>query len=284
MARLLLAFALMMVAGLIKHNLLALPFAAFILLWLESRQRAIVVAIFSAAFTGIAALILYRNFGAGFFEALTMPREWSLIRPLTRIGRLQFVLPVLLFWGYWLTQTRQEQTKRLSILLVVTAMASNFIALTGAGVANNAQFELVFGTGLCLAWIVTDLQGRFERIGPLTIDMGLALLIVMIGRFILWPFFDPYLLPLSSAYRAEIAARVAVMDGEIDRVRAIEGPVNCSVRSVCYLAGKDFVFDDFAIEQRIRTGHAMREAVHDDIKKRGIRFVTNPEETRWHLP
>ena len=277
-------FSLMILAGLIKHNIVAIPFSALLLLWLSNRGRAIEIALYCAVTVGLLSLALFEIYGAAFFQQLMMAREISLIRPLERIGRLQFVLPVLIFWMIWLRSAAPSQAKRVTSILVIASFVVNELALTGAGVANNAQFELVFATGLCLSMIVGDLQRRLASIGQMRVDVGLALIGVMVARFLLWPAFDPYLLVISPSYRADIAEKVAILQSEIERVRAIPGPVNCSIRSVCYLAGKDFVFDDFAMSQRIKTGHATEASIRAEADRLGIQFVTIREEARWRSP
>ena len=278
------AFSLMLGAGLIKHNIIAIPLSALVILWLTNRSRAVEIGLYCMIVMSLITAALFELYGAAFFQQLMMAREISLIRPLQRIGRLQFVLPILIFWLAWLRFAPPSKAKRVSFILVVASFIINELALTGAGVANNAQFELVFATGLCLAVMVEALQGRITQIRSVRLDLGLALLVVMIARFILWPSFDPYLLVLSPAYRVDINEKITIMRSEIERIRSISGPVNCSVRSVCYLAGKDFVFDDFAMSQRIKTGKATAEAVQKEAEKQGIQFLAIREETRWHSP
>ncbi len=278
------AFTLMMLAGIIKHNIVAMPFSALLLLWLANRGRAIEIALYCAVIIGLLSLALFEYYGLAFFQQLLMAREVSFFRPLQRIGRLQFILPVLIFWFIWLKSAPPSKSKRVTSVLVMASFAVNELALTGAGVANNAQFELVFATGLCLSVIVGDLQGRFASIGRIRFDVGLALLWVMAARFLLWPALDPYLLVVSSSYRADITEKAAIMQSEIERVRAISGPVNCTIRSVCYLAGKEFVFDDFAMNQRIKTRHASEASIRAEAERLGIQFVAIREEARWRSP
>jgi len=278
------AFSLMMLAGLIKHNIVAIPFSAFFLLWLANRGRAVEIALYCTVMIGLLSLALFELYGFSFFQQLMMAREISPIRPLERIGRLQFVLPVIGFWIVWLGSAPPSTAKNVTAILVMASFVVNELALTGAGVANNAQFELVFSTGLCLSIIARDLQGRLATIGRMRFDVGLALIAVMVARFILWPALDPYLLVVSSSYRANIAEKVAILESEIERVRVIPGPVNCSIRSVCYLAGKDFVFDDFAMSQRIKTGHATEDHIRAEAEQLGIQFVTIQESARWRSP
>ncbi len=282
--RLYLAFSLMLVAGLIKHNVMALPLSAFFLLWLKDRRRAVEMALFCCIVIGLITALLFELYGTAFFQQLMMAREISLLRPLQRIGRLQFVVPILVFWVIWLRSAPENPAKRVTLTLIIASLTVNELALTGAGVANNAQFELVFATGLCLAAILEGLQGRIVQFRSIRLDLGLALLVVMVARFILWPAFDPYLLALSPTYRANVADKVAIMQSEIERVRAISGPVNCTIRSVCYLAGKEFVFDDFAMSQRIKTGQTTAEAIRIEAERQGIQFISIREEARWHSP
>ena len=282
--RLYLAFSLMLLAGLIKHNVMALPLSTLFLLWLKDRGRAVEMALFCCIVIGLTIALLLELYGAAFFQQLMMAREISLLRPLQRIGRLQFVVPILVFWVIWLRSAPESPAKRVTRTLIIASLTVNELALTGAGVANNAQFELVFATGLCLAVIIEGLQGRIAQFRSIRLDLGLALLVVMVARFILWPAFDPYLLAFSSTYRADIADKVAIMQSEIERVRAISGPVNCTIRSVCYLAGKEFVFDDFAMNQRIKTGHATEATIRAEAERLGIQFVAIREEARWRSP
>ena len=282
--RLYLAFSLMLVAGLIKHNVMALPLSALFILWHKDRRRTVEITLFCSIVIGLITALLFALYGPAFFQQLMMAREISLLRPLQRIGRLQFVLPVLIFWMIWLRSAPDGPTKRVTLILVMASLTVNELALTGAGVANNAQFELVFASGLCLAVILEGLQGRITQFRSVRLDLGLALIVVMVARFILWPAFDPYLLAISPTYRADVADKVAMMQSEIERIRAIAGPVNCSVRSVCYLAGKTFVFDDFAMNQRIKTGQATEEAIRGEAERQGIQFIPIREEARWHSP
>ncbi len=65
-------------------------------------------------------------------------------------------------------------------------------------------------------------------------------------------------------------------------MRAIADPVSCSIRTVCYLAGKAYVFDQFAADQQIATGRATREQIA--AEESGIRFEPIDPSARWDTP
>ena len=74
-------------------------------------------------------------------------------------------------------------------------------------------------------------------------------------------------------------ARAEIADREIARVRALPGPVACSLQNICYLAGKAFVFNDFTVEQRLLLGRARKEDILNAT--RGIRFETIDPRAHW---
>ena len=103
------AFSLMILAGLIKHNLVAIPLSAIVILWLTNRGRAVVTVLYCALIVGLISFTLFEIYGPVFFQQILMAREISFIRPLQRIGRLQFVLPILIFWLHWLRSAPPSQ-------------------------------------------------------------------------------------------------------------------------------------------------------------------------------
>src|SRR5262249_42309138 len=141
----------------------------------------------------------------------------------------------------------------------------------GAGVDNNVLFELVLATaiGIGLAF-----SGGAER-------ACVAIAAILLARLLLSLNFEPYLMIASSTFRQDVANRIDLMKSEVARNATISGPVSCSLMTVCYRAGKPFVFDDFAVAQRIATGRASKEQIDAEEKSRGIRFETVEPRLRW---
>ena len=248
------AFFLMAVAGFVKHNLLAIPASAFVYLLITRPSLAIRVAIFGVAVCAVFAALTISVYGWNFVEQLTMPRQIMLLRPLKSLGRLQWVAPVWPFWIAWLRSSSDLRAKRITVILVVAGVATWLFWRLAPAVSENVQFELVFATSLCVAVTVGGFRERsiVTPFGPIALSSIFCL--VLIVRLLASFQNDPYLLLTSPAYRFAIAEKSRVFDHEVERIRAIRDPVSCSIRTVCYLAGKVFVFDLFPVQQRVATG------------------------------
>jgi hypothetical protein len=88
---------------------------------------------------------------------------------------------------------------------------------------------------------------------------------------------------LSPAYRASLNAQAAVVDAETARIAAIPGPVVCDALSISRRAGKPFVYNEFAVMERIITGKLTRAEADRRILTAGIRFeqVDARTHARW---
>jgi hypothetical protein len=273
------AFFLMAVAGFIKHNLLAIPASAFVYLLITRPNLAIRVAIFGVAVCAIFAALTISVYGWNFVDQLIMPRQIALLRPLKSLGHLQWVAPVWPFWIVWLRWSSDRRANRITIILVVVGVATWLFWRLAPAVSENVQFELVFATSLCVAVTVEGLRERsiVTAFGP--VALSAVFCVVLIVRLLASFQNDPYLLVTSPAYRFAIAQKSMVFDREVERIRKIPDPVSCSIRSVCYLAGKAFVFDVFAVQQLVAT----RRATDADmaVAASSIRFETIDQRARW---
>ncbi|MGA7328711.1 MAG: hypothetical protein WBX25_30570 [Rhodomicrobium sp.] len=95
---------------------------------------------------------------------------------------------------------------------------------------------------------------------------------VLVLRLLLDQHLEPYLALFDQEFRQEIRQKLAIMNAEVERIKAIPGPVSCSGMSVCYRAGKAFVYDPFWVTQKLAAGRMSREEVDNIIKKARIRF------------
>ena len=83
-----------------------------------------------------------------------MPREYVLRTAINGLGRLQWIAPALIIFGVWAWHQRHGEAVRFSLLFVSIAALFFFVQKLGAGVDDNAQFELIVATavGLGLAF------------------------------------------------------------------------------------------------------------------------------------
>lgn len=255
------AILLMVVAGFYKHNLLAVPVSAFFWLALSDRSAAVRAALVGAGAAALGLAICFLFYGSAFIQSLLMARTYSFVVAVEGLGRLQWIAPALIIFIVWAFHQRRGPAVKFCALFVAIAFIFHFIQKLGAGVADNAQFELTVATavGLGLA---------FENIRVIPAPRGwdadrqrIAVVLILIVRLLVSGKMAPYLLVASPEFRAELRERAAITQREIARIAAIPGPVICSVAMVCRWAGKPFLYDGFFVGQSIATGRRSQEDV-----------------------
>ena len=275
------AILAMVAAGFVKHNLVAIPAAALIWLWLQDRRAAM-----RAGLTGIAGAVIglalcRLAYGSEFLAQLLFPREIVARRAYVMLAVLQWLAPAAIFVLVWLRTVKRDAAALLIVCLMVVALAAGWLQRLGAGVDVNAYFELLFAVAVGLAVALARI-GEIPPVARLTGAQGRWLVgALMLARLVASFKTGPYLAIASPAFRAEVARNAQVMTREAARVAAIPGAVQCSVMTVCYRAGKPFVFDDFAIGQRVRKGRLSAEQLDRQLGAQSIRFETVDERTEW---
>jgi hypothetical protein len=266
------AIALMVLAGFTKHNMPVLPLAALIWLAMLDKKAALRAAAFAAGLCATGLLLCAAVYGGDFIAQMLMPREIALKHMLSTMNKLQWIVPALFFWALWAWPNRKAPEARFTALLLGLALLSGLFQAAGAGVVYNAYFEAVLASAIAAAL-------AFEGIGttPLAKRYGAsalqtAMIAVLVLRLLLSQQLEPYLVLTSPAFRGESRQNAAAMNAGIARVASIPGPVSCSIMTVCYRAGKAFVYDGFWMEQRIAKGRWTKEAAEKAIEEKGIRF------------
>lgn len=264
-----LPFALMAIAGFYKHTLIAFPLAALVWLLLTDRRLAIRAAAAGTA-VAIAGVIVCRlGFGGAFVDQLTAPRVVALHRLVASAGQLQWVAAAFVIWAWWACTSTDRGLVRFTVILIAASFGSHLLQQLGEGVDYNSQFELVAALGVAIA-LVYDRPSSSLR---LTVDQSrVALLAVLIARLLLVTRFEPFYLVASPAFRAIATDAVEIATRETQRIAALPGKIACSNMVVCRAAGKAFVFDAFAMRQRVRLGHTSVDTVRQAILRNGIRF------------
>jgi hypothetical protein len=275
------AIVVMALAGLYKHTLVATPAAALLWVATKNRRLALRAAATGLGFVALGLAVCIGIYGRAFLAQLMAPRVLSIEQALGSLGHLQWIAPALIVWAVWAFHDRATRAARFTALYIGLGLAAFFLQKLGAGVAANAQFELVAATaiGLGLAFSRTMATPLAQRWGA---DQSRLLILgILVARLLLSNHIEPYLVLASPAYRQSFHENASVAGREIERVRAIPGSVHCSVMTVCWAAGKPFVFDPFAIDQRIKTGRATLATVSAAIEAKGIRF--EPVDSRTSI-
>lgn len=261
-----------------KQNVIGVPLATVIILFLYDRNKFNKVIPLGIFFGIIGLSLCYIFYEDRFFEQMLFKREMWILRPFSRIGRLQWVIPaiLLLYWKY--ASLKNNNTFQKINILILSTLFSNFISQFAEGVSNNSQFELLWAVQIGLSYL---LSYNHSNVRNSKYDYNLIVVAILIFRLIVGAILDPYFLLFSSKYRVEIQRRILMMNNEIKKTSMITGNVSCSVRSVCFLAGKGFAYDDWAMQQRLKTKFYSPEQLQTLINKKAIIFIKNSELFKW---
>ena len=272
----------MVLAGFVKHNIIAMPVTVFLWLALYRRREAVkcfcVAAI--AITTGIA--ICYAVFGRDFFLNILCTRHYSLKRSLRVFGELEWVSVGLLACLYNAWARRHDASVQLCSWLIAIALGSYFLQQGGAGVDINAQFDLVIAIamGFGLAFTQVSLWPIARRLG--SEQAQAILLLALCARLLASKQLQPVRLIFDSGFRNEIVMRERAMTDSIERVRRIPGDVTCGRNMlVTYRAGKPFVVDAFNAEQRILAGALPKDAISARVAAGTLTIVEVDPRARW---
>jgi hypothetical protein len=266
---------LMAVAGFWKHNIIAMPATVIAWLWLRHGWRAWRPTVVAAVTVLVGFAICLAVYGDVFIPNLLTPRPWRLMRALGGIGRAQWIIPALAIWAWWAWSERTSVAARFTGLWVGIAFAAFVLQWGGEDILDNAQFDLVIATavGLGTAFDRIGATGFARRHGVAAARAGIVLILVV--RLLATLRTEPFLILFDPAYRAEFYVNAQAARDDAARVAAIAGPVACTVKIVCRMAGKPYVWDDFRTDMIILSGAAKGLDAPGLIRQRGYTYYEN---------
>lgn len=246
-----LAAALFVAGGFVKHNLAALPLA--IVLWLATqdgrRAARLAATTFVVAITGWAAFRL--NFGFDLFSRLASARTVSLSNLALNFDQwivwAGLALAATLMLG--LRYPRDKGATFAAIYTVVGTILGLGLS-AGAGVDANAMFDadiaVALGAGLAVARLRTAVRWR---IAPALVVATLCI---------------PFTVGLAADYDPDWLTAdfwlhprqddAALAESDIAWLKAHTGRVLCQTLALCYWAGKPAEVDVFNLDQQFETG------------------------------
>jgi len=242
---------LFVLAGNIKHNLIALPLAVFVDLLLRSRSKAARFALLGVALL-VASIYLNRWLGGEFFVAqMLTPRGYSLSRVLDSSRILLPLAVPLILAGAWsihqLGASRMRRASKMRVVAIYFLLSLTLgVALYGGG---GTTVNMFFDCFLAIAIILGILLDRIWQSEIQWLQKGGAwrwaapLLLFQVPCADIPPV---HLHPLRAAakeYRAEVAL-----------IAAEPGPVLCESPLRCYDAGKPYEIDPFNSTSLVRLG------------------------------
>ena len=264
------ALLLMVVAGFWKHNIIAIPVAAILWLFISRNRYAFWATIISAAACGIGIAACVVVFGPDFLPNLLANRQYAWSNVLGNIGHLQWSALALLIWAAWAVNDRTSKAAQFTALHIGCGLFACILQWFGHGVSGNAEFDLILALGIGVgvtfariesSWLARRIGARRSR------DAMIAALLI---RLIVSDRQETALLVLSSEFRSSIYANQRNVQNESAHVAAMSGDVACAIKVVCRLAGKPFVADEFKLEELVATGRATTAEVASMLSARQI--------------
>ena len=263
------AMVLMLLAGLAKHNMIALPIATLIAVWLESPRRGVAMAIGGGLATVTALGVIYFTWGGEAVLSLVAGRQW---KPLYVAQNIQRALPVLalplaaVVAGAGMLSRRGAE--RVLLLYACVALATALFTAGGAGVYYNCFFDLAVAScilaGIIAARATQALAAQYPqaRFLPVALTIGVATLAIR-----------PLLVARWNIQGGDAAALAALTATDVARIRAVPGPVACETAALCYWAGRGFELDFFNARQAVLTGRAGEDNVLSLIRTRKFDLI-----------
>ena len=263
------AMVLMLLAGLTKHNMIALPIATLIAVLLERPSRGLAVAIGGGLATVTALGVIYFTWGGEAIVSLAAGRQWKSLYVAQNIQR---ALPVLalplatVVAGSGLLARRGPD--RLLLIYSCMALVVGLLTGGGAGVYYNCFFDLAVPAcilaGSIAARAMQTLAERYPqaRFLPLALTVGVVTLAIR-----------PLLVARWNILGGDAAALAALTATDVARIRAVPGPVACETGALCYWAGKGFELDFFNARQALLTGRAGEDNLLSLVRARKFDLI-----------
>jgi hypothetical protein len=266
---------LMALAGFWKHNIIVMPATVLAWLWLRDGVRAWRPTAVAIAAVVVGLVICVAVYGDVFIANLLTPRPYRIMRALGGIGRAQWIIPALAIWALWAWRERQTFAARFTRLWIGIAFVVFFVQWGGEDILDNAQFDLVIATavGLGIAFDRIAATAFAQRYGVAAARATVVLILVV--RLLATLRTEPYLILFDPSYRAEFHAHAQAARDDAARVAAIAGPVACTIKIICRMAGKPYVWDDFRTDMMIYSGEAKGLDAPGLIRQRGYTYYEN---------
>lgn len=236
------AAVLTVAGGLVKHNLVAVPIAVTLWLFVAERRSFLIWAITGTALVTAACAALFAIWGRDvFLDVLGPARSYSALRMAAHgVPLLLLAAPGLLAARPLLDHWREDPRRLLPLFLLAVAIPTAILQRSGDGVDINATFETVVALAIA-------------------VPVGCSLRAERPGRW-----FALALLPACALVPVALLADARELTGRgaaerdwrpfIQRIAAARGPVACDDQALCHWAGRRSALDFFAMKQRLLKG------------------------------
>lgn len=237
------------VAIFVKHNLVAMPVALALWLFVEDRRRALRFVASGAAFSLLGLGVFRLVYGSSLLSHLVSARSYSLVRLEGSAGRwIAWSVVPLAVLGSLAAHYRRDKFVMFVLIYAAVAVALGVAFCGGAGVDANVFFEADIALALGVGLAMSRLASR-STLWPAGI--AVALLVPLAVSYIEnpdadWTDPDFWIHPMADDDNTT--------RNDVVFLAAHSGRAFCETLSLCYWAGKPREVDAFNLGQEFATG------------------------------
>jgi len=248
----------------IKHSIVALPFAIGLDILIQSRKKFLLWWAFCLAATMVLVLFTTLMDGKGFLPQLAFPRRLFLSKAIIDTARfgLKIVIPLLIIFPWLIHRIKGYPIRVISIYFGLGLIFGIYMS-GGYGSDVNMFFDCIIALSLLIGLFLAELNGKeisglylnktVSLVVPIFLLSGLILMVFLkfsrIGspnelRYGIWrPGIYKVLQAAQDNHRADASF-----------IRRQEGPILSENLFLCFISGKEFVFDPFFVGEAIIKG------------------------------
>jgi hypothetical protein len=236
-SNLLITALLIATAGMIKHNMWAVPIAIALDVLLRSPRRALLFLMFSILALVACALWMQLISDGRVWVNMTRSRPYSILSAI-QLARsfLANAFPLVLIGAIGVVGRLSQPGPLLVAVYGSVAFLLGLVFGGGAGVDQNVYFDVIIASTLGVGLLVDELVGRETLVGI----SGTRLAALLIVASVISPAFQQG--RFGAFYRRDDELVRAFDDG-VAYLRERPGDAICHDVLLCFRAGKPFVFD-----------------------------------------
>jgi hypothetical protein len=254
--------ALVAAALFTKHNLVALPVALTLAVWLDAPGRLLPWCLTLGGVMTVTAAVLERSTGGLFLASLLMKRRYELagLLKISGIGLLTMLAPAAVT-ALDASRGWIEPRLRLVFLYALAATAIGIAFSGGSGADVNMFFSAFVAVSIACGATLTRLRawpGMFHAAAAVVVAwlaLALPLRLLTPGR------------------HALLRARERATIDDVRFLRAYPGDAFCERMLLCYLAGKPLVLQPYFAPELAATGDLPEAAVRQPFNDREFGVV-----------
>jgi hypothetical protein len=241
--------SILIVAGLIKQTLLAIPIVIALDLAFRDRRQGLRFLVEAAVMVTAVILCLYLLFGYACFEQILSPRQYSihaaatktLSYPLLASAALPLAISFLAIYV-------RSGTNRLVLIYLGSALVVGALLSGGAGTESNQFIDLAIASSIAAAAIIRCLREELHADHRL---VSAAVLVAFYGPALQVPY---AIEQLRDGLSGSLRAGETSFHQDLQFMASYPGAAFCDSPMLCFRSGREFLVDPFNASQAVRLG------------------------------